>query len=61
MKNFKESRNDVSFIQDEMIIKKFIEFIKSFGLINHYQIKIEKDKDIDEIFTGLCKEESHYI
>ena len=28
---------------------------------NHHQIKIEKDKDINEIFTGLCKEENHYI
>ena len=26
---------------------------------NHHQYKFEKDKDIDEIFTGLCKEKNH--
>ena len=26
---------------------------------NHHQIKIEKEKNIDEIFTGLCKENNH--
>ena len=25
----------------------------------HHQYKLEKDKSIDEIFTGLCKENNH--
>ena len=28
---------------------------------NHHQIKLDKNKDIDEVFTGLCKEEKHSI
>ena len=27
--------------------------------INHHQYKLEKDKDINEIFTGICKEKNH--
>ena len=26
---------------------------------NHHKYKIEKDKGIEEIFTGLCKEKNH--
>ena len=29
--------------------------------INHNQFKLEKDKDITEIFTGFCKEKNHPI
>jgi hypothetical protein len=28
---------------------------------NHHLIKNEKDKDIYELFTGLCNEENHFI
>ena len=28
---------------------------------NHHQCKLEKDKDINEIFTGLCKENNHPV
>ncbi len=61
MKNFKESRNDVSFIQDEMIIKKFIEFIKSFGLINHYpNSQIIKREDFIKI-NNMIGGENRFI
>ena len=28
---------------------------------NHFSIKLGKDKNIDDLFTGLCKEENHSI
>ena len=27
--------------------------------LRHHQIKLDKNKDINEIFTGLCKEKNH--
>ena len=27
--------------------------------IDHHQYKLDKDKDINEIFTGICKEKNH--
>ena len=28
---------------------------------NHHQFNLDKNKDINEVFTGLCKEENHSI
>ena len=55
-----KENNAISFCQEcKIYMCNKCEKLHSEFIEKHHQYKLEKDKSIDEIFTGLCKENNH--